>query len=438
MKNYNSLSRLLLTGFLLLLISNCEIEEKEKEKVPVLTTTEVSDITQTSAISGGTVIPLGGLEITARGVCWGTSPNPSTLNNPFTSDGSGTGNFTSNLTELSSGTKYYVRAYATNNAGVGYGNELSFITLPEITTIGIDSITIRTARSGGIITNDGSATILARGVVWSTSDNPTLDTNEGITNDGIGTGLFVSYLAELSPTTTYYIRAYAINSGGVGYGNELIFKTYSGTLTDIENNVYYTTIIGSQEWMAENLAYLPSVSPSSSGSYTAPYYYVYGYEGTNVTEAKATSNYRAYGVLYNWPAALSACPAGWHLPTDSEWTELENYLIANGYNYDGTTTGNKIAKALATSSGWNSYTGAGTVGNTDYPAKRNVTGFSALPGGYLIDSFFLSAGYIGSWLSATEYISTYAWYRGLSCIYGDLHRSYYYKGNGFSVRCLRD
>jgi uncharacterized protein (TIGR02145 family) len=121
----------------------------------------------------------------------------------------------------------------------------------------------------------------------------------------------------------------------------------------------------------ENQAWLPSVSPPSAESYTEPYYYVYGYKGKDVRAAKATANYSTYGVLYNLLAALTACPAGWHLPGEAEWTTLENYLISNGYNYDGTTSGNKIAKSMATATGWKSYSETGTVGNTDYPSYRN-------------------------------------------------------------------
>ena len=117
-------------------------------------------------------------------------------------------------------------------------------------------------------------------------------------------------------------------------------------------------------------------------------------------------------MLYNWPAALNACPAGWHLPTDAEWTELENYLADNGYNYDGTTGGGraKIAKSLASTSGWESSTTTGAVGNTDYSAYRNKSGFSALPGGYRRDNGrFSRIGSCGRWWSATEDSTDGAW-----------------------------
>jgi len=212
------------------------------------------------------------------------------------------------------------------------------------------------------------------------------------------------------------------------------------TFTDSrDGKVYKTVTIGEQVWMAENLAYLPSVVGPATGSFTEPHYYVYGYDGTNVTAAKGTTNYNKYGVLYNWPAALSACPPGWHLPSDAEWTQLEEYLIANGYNYDGTTTGNKIAKSMANYSGWNTSTVTGAIGNTDYPEYWNKSGFSALPGGYRYSNVpFGHVGIIGYWWSSTQDTADYAWFRSLVYILSDVTRYNNDKEFGFSVRCLRD
>ena len=212
------------------------------------------------------------------------------------------------------------------------------------------------------------------------------------------------------------------------------------TFTDSrDSKVYKTVTIGNQVWMAENLAYLPSVVGPGTGSNSTAYYYVYGYDGTNVTAAKGTTNYNKYGVLYNWPAALTACPEGWHLPRDAEWTQLEEYLIANGYNYDGTTTGNKIAKSMANYSGWNTSSTVGAVGNTDYPEYRNKSGFTALPGGYRrLDAIFLNIGNYGRWWSSTVHDTDYAWYRNLYYDDSNVNRYNYYKAHGFSVRCVRD
>jgi uncharacterized protein (TIGR02145 family) len=211
------------------------------------------------------------------------------------------------------------------------------------------------------------------------------------------------------------------------------------TFTDTRDNHEYKTIkIGDQVWMAENLAYLPAVNPSSSISSTVPMYYVYGYEGTDVATAKQVTNCATYGVLYNWPAAKSACPDGWHIPADAEWTQLANFLINNGYGYGG--DGNDIAKALAATSGW-VYSGTeGTPGNNIL--SNNTCGFSGLPGGDCHPTkVFEHIGDRGFWWSSTEItvsFGTYQWSRILASNYSSLTPSYFYKGYGFSVRCIRD
>ena len=158
-----------------------------------------------------------------------------------------------------------------------------------------------------------------------------------------------------------------------------------------------------------------------------------------------------YGALYNYAAAVNGtpqsgsnhvqgvCPDGWHLPSDTEWSELENYLIANGYNYDGTTSGNKIGKSLAATSGWNNSSTTGAVGKNQ--STNNSTGFSAPGGGGSRDGSigtFEYAGYNGDWWSSSEDFGSYACYRYLSHNYPGLSLSFPYKSHGYSVRCVRD
>jgi hypothetical protein len=194
----------------------------------VLTTTAVSNIASNTATSGGNISNDGGNAITARGVCWNTSPTP-TLANSFTVDGTGTGVFTSNLTGLIGGITYYIRAYATNTAGTAYGNEVTFSTiagLPFIATTAATSVTGISATSGGNITSDNGAAVLARGVCWSATPAPS--TANFTTSDGTGTGSFVSSITGLTPGTPYYARAYATNSVGTAYGNEIILNPTIG------------------------------------------------------------------------------------------------------------------------------------------------------------------------------------------------------------------
>jgi uncharacterized protein (TIGR02145 family) len=152
-------------------------------------------------------------------------------------------------------------------------------------------------------------------------------------------------------------------------------------------------------------------------------------------------NVATYGRLYTWYAVTDSrnvCPTGWHVPTDAEWTTLENYLIASGFNYDGTTTGSKEAKAMATTSGWVSSTNTGAVGNTDYPAKRNATGFSALPAGYRYYTGAFSGATGGAYFWSTTESSSWAWDRSIYFSTSTVDKVGYNKVSGLSVRCLKD
>ena len=213
--------------------------------------------------------------------------------------------------------------------------------------------------------------------------------------------------------------------------NELENADNSGTFTDTrDNHIYKWVKIGDQIWMAENLAYLPEVDSSKEFSYTEPRYYVLLYDfPSSVSEAKTRSPYETYGVLYNWPAALSSCPSGWHLPTDDEWKRLE---MAIG-----------MSKSEADDTGWR-----GTYEGTKLKAFKSWDynmfntddfGFSALPGGYRRSSVSNGGGLYGYWWSATEASSSNVWTRELAYNSSKVGRSSNYgKEYGYSVRCVRD
>ena len=144
-------------------------------------------------------------------------------------DGAGIGSFTSSITSLTPNTQYFVKAYATNEKGTGYGNAVSFTTNPVIpptvTTSPVTSKTSNSAISGGNVTSGGGSNVTSRGVCWSTLENPTISSSH--TTNGSGTGTFISDITGLSPSTSYHVRAYATNSAGTGYGQNEIFTTRS-------------------------------------------------------------------------------------------------------------------------------------------------------------------------------------------------------------------
>ncbi len=238
---------------------------------------------------------------------------------------------------------------------------------------------------------------------------------------GAGEDLSSSSILGVSSVEGYSSSVILSSSASVYWNTNISY----GSLTDPrDNHTYRTVVIGTQTWMAENLAYLPSVNDASDNSYSDAKYYVNGYDGTILVDAKAhtiTSNwirvnsYDIFGVLYNWIAASSACPSGWHLPSDSEWTTLENFVNSS------LTVG---ARLEANSDLW-----AEGYGTDDW-------GFSALPGGDYYDSSFSGAGGSGYWWTATEVDSTQALNRIMSTY--RIYRAEVRKKFGHSVRCIQD
>lgn len=320
------------------------------------------------------------------------------------------------------------------------GNPTPTAQVPTITTSSISNILQTSAKSGGNITNDGGSAITARGVCWSTGQTPSITDN--ITSDGSGTGNYLSTITGLNPNTTYYVRAYATNSIGTGYGSTVSFTTQVGTVTDIEGSVYKTVTIGSQVWMAENLK-TSSYSNGETIGTTVPATlnisgesspkYQWAYDGNE-------SNVAVYGRLYTWYTVSDSrgvCPSGWHVPSDAEWTTLADYLANNGYGFQG--SGTDIGKSMADTSGWTISTSTGMVGNDQ--SSNNSSGFTALPSG--ARDYGGPFQYIGNdafWWSSTESSLTSAWYRDMDYGNSGLGRGSYAlnKYNGFSVRCVKD
>ena len=194
--------------------------------VPTLTTSSVSDITISSATCGGTITSIGHTSIIERGICWSKEPTPTiedTLKIIYTSDNA----FSGTIDGLEDGTIYYVRAYAKNSKGVGYGNIETFTTIaiipPTLTSLNVSNITTHSAQCGGTITDKGNSSIIERGLCWSTNPNPTIEDTTLILGSGMGN--FNGTIDGLEDGTTYYVRAYAKNTKEVGYGDEISFTT---------------------------------------------------------------------------------------------------------------------------------------------------------------------------------------------------------------------
>ena len=433
--NYYNMKYLIkISGFILFILSiylfnSCK---KEKSPLPTIISTTISSITPTTAISGGNVTTDGGTIVSARGVCWNATSGP-TIANSKTADSTGTGIFISKITGLTANTTYYLRAYASNSIGTAYGSEISFTTLqpipPVLTTASATLITTTTAFSGGSVTSDGGSPLTLRGVCWNTAHNPT--TGNTKTSDGLGIGNFVSNISGLIPNGTYYLRAYATNSVGTGYGDEITLKTYTGTITDIEGNAYYTVTIGSQIWMAENLKstkylngdLIGTSSPSTldiTSESTPEYQWAY---------ADGENNVATYGRLYTWYAVAdtrNVCPIGWHVTTQNDIATLREFL--GGY----TTTGGMLKEGGVYH--WQSPNNGAT----------NETGFTGLPGGYRAKTGqYVGLGEFGIWWTSTEDLYLDPTLYALSY---DLYNNSIFFGAGgssvrkdaLSVRCIKD
>ena len=218
-----------------------------------------------------------------------------------------------------------------------------------------------------------------------------------------------------------------------------------GTMTGNDGTVYQTIKIGNQWWMAENLRETQYRTGEGEEKNIPVVTDNTGWAGLTSGARCAYNNNETtantYGYLYNWYAVSDArniAPDGWCVPTDEDWDILVDYLIDNGYNWDGSTTGNLIGKAMASSGGgWTSSSSAGQVGNDQ--SSNNASGFSALPAGFRSSSGpFLNLGHHAFFWSATEHDANRAWRRTLGYDRSDVARSHLSKQIGFSVRLVRD
>jgi hypothetical protein len=310
---------------------------------PTVTTTAISNITASAAVSGGIISSTGGGEITAQGVCWSANQNP-TISDSKTTDGATNGQFQSQISGLVPGA-YYVRAYATNSAGTGYGTLESFSTektLPVLTTKDITDISAMGAVSGGEITSTGGGTISEKGICWGESENPTVSDNK--VKSGSGTSGFSSAIITATPGTNYYLRAYAINELGTAYGLQANFTTLS-------NSTYYGFETGMKpdgwegQWTVSNirafeksysLKSLTGVSSTTSLSATLSnsgqisfYYYLEGTFEPSLYFYIDDQKVGSFPVSSGWNQGLFQVEAGQHnfkWTFNSEWSNCTGYI----------------------------------------------------------------------------------------------------------------
>lgn len=347
--------------------------------LPTVETSTATNITYTSLVLNGNVTFNGNVSLSERGFIYGTSSD--NLYYSATASGTSTGNYSYTLADLTPGTTYYCKAYATNSVGTSYGELESFETLaataPTVST-STASIVSMSATFHGNVSSENGAEVTERGFVYgTTSDN--LD--QTIVATSTGTGSYSCQVTNLLAGLTYYYKAYSTNSVGTEYGETLNF-TLLGILgspnivgepfvDDRDGNTYTTIIIGSQKWMAENLRYEGDIplGPSTLSNTIAYRYYPDSEE----------SNVANYGCLYNWTAAMygassseenpsgvqGICPNGWHLPSKAEWELLSTAL--GGTTYAG-------AQLAGQSYLWSS----GALTESEY---FGTSGFVALPAG---------------------------------------------------------
>jgi uncharacterized protein (TIGR02145 family) len=476
----------------------------------------VSELTSASVTVTTNVILESGPEITSRGFVWDTVMHPDIHNNiGITTEGSGVGQYSSSLTELSSNTTYYIRAYAINNSGVAYSEQVSFTTIPDLTlefgegftwfSINMNPGSMNPNTVFSELSPCADDRVIGQtqfstytGEIWlgslaSIEANKMykmkLCNNQQITLSGspvsnepisLNSGFtWLGYLPQhclpintamsgLQPTPSIDDRIIGQNSFAVYTGTQwlgsltqlcpgsgyIIKLSQNHILTYTSNNfvcgddftdsrdgtIYPSVHIGDQCWLAKNLAYLPNVSVPAEGSLTEPYYYVYGFNGTDVNQAKSTANYSNYGVLYNWSAAGIACPQGWRLPADNDWDELRSYVISQGYI--STVAGNTLKSCRQVNSPL-----GGNCNTSEHPRwsahgthhGNNIFAFSSLPGGYRItNGNFDNRTYDGYWWTSTEHSSTNAWRWGMGYSHGQVARANQSKASGFSVRCIKN
>ncbi len=439
---------------LFIVVSGCKTDELLK--VTKLQTGDITDINYNSAKAIGTFIDLSG-NVNDYGHCWNLAGTPTINDSKYTISGiAQKGNYTSNLTALAANTKYYVRAYAIDGGQVIYGNEAEFTT-SEMPNIYISSPSSSSHWVGGEINSikwtDNIDDKLIIELYKNYGMNLVMQIAE-VENVDIN-GNFNWTVPDLEYRDDYRIKIKGKTNASINHTSSpfIISETSGSTsnVSDFELNSYATIKIGKQWWMAQNLratkyangADIPLITDNTGWG---------NLENNNSDKAYCwynnnESNKNVYGALYTWAAAMDGnssssanpsgiqgvCPAGWHLPSEYEWKELELFLgmeyeaVYNLLGYRGTDQGGKLKST-------DNYWSPDNVGAT------NSTGFTAQPGGFRYPSSmgFNGIGYTAIFWTSTQSSSTDVNYRELQNSSPQIIRNFMYKSEGHSVRCIRD
>lgn len=441
--------------------------------LPTVTTSEVTDITRTSASVGGNVTDDGGANRAERGIVYSTNQNP-TIDNSKVTSGNGSGAFTCNIIGLNANTTYYVRAYAVNSKGLAYGEEKSFTTkdigVPTITTASAANISYTSATVGGNVIDDGGANVIERGVVYSTTPNPTSSNSK--VSSGIGKGAFTCNLNDLQEGTTYYVRAYAVNSKGIAYGEEKSFTTKRDWTFSVSpskkvifspGNLQYTqstntwSFASAQHEMLGTDNVIGASVESQSGDALADKIDLFGWSTSTtnfgVSTSKDDNDYLGSFVDWGRNKIGNDAPNTWRTLTQNEW----NYVVfsrLNARSLNGVACVSGVNGLVLLPDDWNCPAGitfkSGFHRDYDVEAygqnqtltasqwsKLEEAGAVFLPAsGYRSNLDLHNVQFVGHYWSATEDGRNEAYHLNFVSDAANIWNIYRYYG--FSVRLVKD
>ncbi|MDO9254747.1 MAG: FISUMP domain-containing protein [Bacteroidales bacterium] len=414
------------------IFTSCQSCKKE-QNLPTVATSQIYNVKNNSVISGGKILDDGNATIIACGLCYGSTSNLTITNEKTTETELIDNTFFSTILNLEAGKTYYLRAYATNRIGTSYGEAVSFQTSganTSVTTLEATNVQFAIATFNGSVTTDNDQTTIS--FIYGENEN-NLDQSISVNTPSKSATTYSvnAVIPNLKDNTTYYFAIKAVNNCGAVIGETKSFKTLDGHLNDIDGNVYKLVGIGNQIWMAENLKVthyndgteIPNVTDTQEwGGLTSGAYCDYD----NNPENSAT-----YGRLYNaysvWTEKLA--PAGWHVPSDAEWSELFNFVNRDG----GALKETGLTHWVSPNTG-----------------ATNSSGFNALPNGgrprYLGETTYKydHIGYAAMWWasdkdSSSPIISNGAYLKFVSRNNTNIYDNWIMAGtNGFGIRLIKD